>query len=246
MKRRYLPILLALLFATPLLAETITTLQLRNRPAAEIIPVIEPFLGPGDKISGHGFKIFLRASAQTVAEVEDLIANIDLAAQTLMISVFQGRESDLHERDFSGSIRIESGNISGSISASETRRSETSSPVHQLRVTEGNAGFIAMGTSSYLFTGDEVDASSGFYVLPRINGDRVTLQISPFRNNLKSSGGTIETLQANTVISGRIGEWLPLGGVDHSVDATESDGFGQRSTRGSHQDSIWIRTDLVR
>ncbi len=245
MIRRYLPIMLALLYATLLPADSITTLQLRNRPAAEIVPVIEPLLEPGARISSQGFKIFLRASPQTIAEVRDLIASIDVAAKTLVISVFQGRRSDLDKREISGSIQIGNEGVSGSLAAGETRRSESSGPVHRLRVAEGTEGFIATGESS-LFYATRGDAASGFYVLPRLHGDRVTLQISPFRNEAKSTGRSIETLQAATTISGRLGEWLPLGGVAESAERTQSDSVSQRSTTRNQQDSIWIRADLAR
>ncbi len=246
MARRCLLVLLALCYSAWVAAGSITTLQLHHRPAAEIVPIIEPLLEPGDKISSQGFKIFLRASPQTVAEVRELLASIDVAAKTLMISVFQGRRSDLEKSHLSGSIQIENGRVSGSLGAGETRRSESSDPVHRLRVNEGSEGFIAIGNSISLFGSDPVDATSGFYVLPRLHEDLVTLQISPFRNRAKAAGSSIETLQASTTVSGRLGEWLPLGGVSERSERSQGDGVSQRSTKRSQQDSIWIRADLVR
>lgn len=246
MKSRYLPILLALMVPTLLSADSITVLQLQSRPAAEVIPIIEPFLGPGDRISGQGFRILLRASPQTVAEVRELIEGIDVAAKTLMISVFQGRENELNELEFSGIIRIENGDISGRVSAGETRRSDSGGPVHRLRINEGSQGFIATGTRSGLFSTAGVNVGRGFYVLPRINGDRVMLEISPFRNSLNRSSGVIEVLQASTTISGRLGEWLPLGGVDESSDRGRGDSVDRRSKQQEQRDSIWIRADLAR
>lgn len=232
-------------------ADSISTIQLRNRPAAEVIPIIEPLLEPGDTISGHGFKIFLRASPQTVSEIRDVIDGLDTAAKTLMISVFQGRKRDLEKLAFSGSIRIENGSVSGDVAAQGSRRRDTSGPVHRLRVLEGNAGYIETGTRIPFFWGDGsggyANATSGFYVLPRVHGDRVTLEISPFRNSAKrKNSGSIETLQADTTITGRLGEWLPLGGVSERVEHSRSDGVSQSTTRGEQQDSIWIRADLAR
>lgn len=246
MKRHYLPILLALFYATLLPAASLTTLQLQHRPATEIIPIIEPLLEPGNKISGEGYRIFLRASPQTVDEVRELIEAIDVGAKSVIVSVFHGRRSDLEKRNISGHIRIDNGDISGSIAAGETRRSESGGPVHRLRIVDGSEGFIATGTRSALYSANEANAASGFYVLPRINGDRVTLQISPFSNQLKASGGGIQTLQAATTISGRLGEWLPLGGVDERIERRQSDGIGKRSMNSSQHDSIWIRADLER
>lgn len=246
MKPRDLAILLTLLFTTPLAAESITTLQLQSRPAEEIVPIIAPLLEPGEKISGQGYRIFLRASPRTVEEVRALIAGIDIAPRSLMISIFQGREIDLEQRNISGRFRVENGDASVSITAGEARRNESGGPVHRLRVSEGSEGFIATGTRSGLFPLAEINAASGFYVLPRVNGERVTLQISSASSKLRKSRADIETLQATTTLSGRLGEWLPLGGVDQSVDNSRGDGFGRRSTRGHEQYGIWIRAELVR
>ena len=65
------------LLVTAVHADSLRIIQLRNRPAIEVIPIVEPLLQSGDAISGHGFKIFLRSSAQTAAQVEDMIAALD-------------------------------------------------------------------------------------------------------------------------------------------------------------------------
>ena len=243
MQRRYLPILPALLCVSLLSADSITTLQLRNRPAMEVVPIIEPLLQPGDRISGQGFKIFLRASPQTITEVRQLIPSIDIAAKALMISVFQGRRSDLEARDVSGSVRLENGKLSGSIAATESQQSESSAPLHQLRVTEGSEGFIATGSHAVPYSSGSLNVASGFYVRPQLNGDRVTLRVSPFRGNAQANGHSIDTLQASTTISGRLGEWLLLGGVDERIERTQGNGASLRSTTRNQRDSIWIRVD---
>jgi hypothetical protein len=83
-----------MLLTSPLQADSITTIQLQNRPAEEIIPIIEPMLGTGDVITGRGFKLFLRSSPETLAEVKDMIDVLDITAKILQISVFQGSERD--------------------------------------------------------------------------------------------------------------------------------------------------------
>ena len=243
-------LLLALLQAGIAIADSINTIQLQNRPAAEVIPIVEPLLGPGDAISGHGFKIFLRASPQTAAEVRGVIESLDVAAKSLLISVFQGRRSDLEKQAFSGVIRIENGTLGGVVAAQASRQNSESGPVHRLRVTEGTRAYIETGSQLPFYSRagsrDYASATSGFYVLPRIHGESVTLEISPFRNSAsRTNDGSIETLQAETTISGRLGEWLPLGGVSERIERSRSDGVSQSTARGGQQDSIWIRADLA-
>jgi len=251
MPRIYPLLALALLVVSAVQAASITIIQLHNRPAAEVIPIVEPLLEPGDGISGQGFKLFLRASPQTVEQVREVIGSLDTAAKTLMISVFQGSKRELSKSAVSGSIRIENGKLGADIAAGDKRLGQQGGPLHRLRITEGSEGYIETGSRLPLFSGSGAggyaNATTGFYVLPRVHGDEVILQISPFKNTLSRSGsGSIDTLQADTTITGRLGEWLPLGGVTERTERSQSDGVSQRSTRSSNEDSIWIRADLVR
>jgi type II secretory pathway component GspD/PulD (secretin) len=269
-----------LLLASAAHAGSLTTIQLMNRPAEEIIPIIKPMLGAGDAIAGQGFKLFLRSSAQTLEEVRAMIEALDVAARNLQISVYQGSEKSLEAMEVSGNIQIENDNanisigtrktdaagnidysndnVSGSISASSTRLSQQSGPVHQLRVAEGTEGFIQTGKQIPYFTGsgwyrpatatvEYKDVTTGFYVLPRIRGENVTLQVSPFKNSLSGAhDGSINTQQANTTISGPIGEWLEIGGITEQFKHSQSGILSRSSAEGSSEGKIWIKADLAR
>lgn len=270
--KRLCTLLTLMLLISAVQAASITTIQLHNRPAEEVIPIVEPMLGAGEVITGSGFKLFLRASPQSLEQVRDVIDALDSAAKMLQISVFQGSEQDLQTRSVSGNLQIKIGNssagissgntksgggisygsdnVSGDINASSTHQRQTSNPLHQLRVSEGTTGFIQTGEQVPYFSGDSgteyKDVTTGFYVLPRIHGNMVTLQISPFRNSLTKAGeGSIETQSARTTISGRIGEWLPLGGVTEQSKRSQSSIGSSSSTKSRSQQSIWIKADLV-
>lgn len=262
------------LLASVAQAASLTTLQLRNRTAAEVIPIIEPMLEPGDVITGHGYKIFLRASAQTVSDVKQMLDSLDTALKMLQISVFQGSRQTLESLSLSGSLRIEgndagigignggsgggagsitydSGSTSASINANSARLDRQSSPVYQVRVAEGNEAFIETGDRVPYIAGDDgtvfQNVTSGFYVLPRIHGNSVTLEVSPFKNSLSSSrSGNIETQSANTTLSGRVGEWLQIGGVSEQRSYTQSGTASYSSGNSEREDRIWIRADLLR
>jgi hypothetical protein len=213
-------------------ADSITTIQLQNRPAEEIIPIVKPMLGTNESISGRGFKLFLRSSPTTLEQVEDMIAALDISPKVLQISVFQGSTRGLSELGFSGNIQIESGDTSvsigtpkkdsgdaggsitystnrgsGSISGISTRKRLKDNPIHQIRVTEGNEAYIETGEQVPYFSGidwigrrgvaggiEYKDVITGFYVLPR----------------------------AQTTLTGRIGEWLLIGGVTEQLKRAQS------------------------
>ena len=223
-------------------------IQLNNRPAAEIIPVIEPMLRPGDVISGSGFKIFLRSSPETLAEVEVIIAALDAPAEVLQISVFQGGTRDVKKLGIGGSIQISNDHVSGSVSGIASEQSQQNNPVSRVRVNEGREAYIETGKQLPFFSGSDAynSAVTGFYVLPRVSGSNVILEVSPFKNMLTSSGGDgIETQSANTTISGQMGQWLLIGGVSQQSSYLQSGIASQSSSQSSRDDSIWIKVDLI-
>lgn len=284
MKLLYALLGLVLLLSTAQ-ADSITIIQLRNRPAVEVIPIVKPMLGANDAISGKGFKIFLRSSAETLAQVKDMIKVLDIASKTLQISVFQGSTRGLNELGIDAKVHIEGGDTSidigstrnknansggsitygtnsgsGSISSISTRKRLQDNPIHQVRVTEGTEAHIETGEKIPYFSGtnwivpkgvvggiEYRDVATGFYVLPRLHGDKVTLQVSPFKNSRSNTGGgNIETQHASTTISGPIGEWLLIGGVTEQLKRSQSGIGTQISTQGRNNEGIWIKVDLVR
>lgn len=283
MKLAYKLLGLVLLVST-VQADSITTIKLSNRPAEEIIPIVKPMLGSEDAITGQGYKIFLRSSPQTLAQVKEMIDALDIAAKTLQISVFQGSTRDLSALGISGSIQVESGdasvdigtsgnkngdsggsitystnNGSGNINSTTTRMRLEDNPIHQIRVTEGTEAYIETGEQIPYFSGtnwivpeavvggvEYKDVTTGFYVLARIHGDNVTLQVSPFKNSQGNSrGGNIEIQNANTTLTGRIGEWLLIGGVTEQLKRVQSGTASYSSTQSRNNESILIKADLV-
>lgn len=271
-----------MLLVSAVQAESITTIQLLNRPAEEVIPIIKPMLGADDAISGQGFKIFLRSPPETLAQVKDMIEVLDIAKKTLQIFVFQGSTRGLSEHGIGGNIRIESGdasisigtrgnnnddasgsitysNTSGSINIISTRKRLQDNLIHQINVTEGLEAYIETGVQIPYFSGtnwivpkgvvgsiEYKDVVTGFYVLPRIHGDNITLQVSPFKNSQSNaSGGNIETQYASTTITGRIGDWLLIGGVTEQLRRAQSGSGSYISTQSRNNESIWIKADLV-
>ena len=264
-------LLITLLLASAVQAASVNIIQLMNRPAEEIIPVIEPMLGPGDAISGQGFKIFLRSSPETLAEVKEIVAALDAPAKTLQISVFQGSKRKLKKLGLSGNIQIAnddanvsvgsgnttgggsvtygSGNVSGSVSGVDTQQGGQNSPVHRVRVSEGREAYIETGKQIPFFSGgiDSGNVLTGFYVLPRIHGDSVTLEVSPFKNSLTGSGGgSIQTQSAQTTITGPMGQWLLIGGVSEQSSQTQSGIGSQTSSQSRRNESIWIKAEQIR
>ena len=265
-------------------ADSIEMIELRNRPATEVIPLIEPLLDANGSVTGQGFQLFVRSSDENLQQIRRLVSQLDTAPRQLLVSVFQGSERELQalrvDAGFGyqdGDTRIgvgsgrppqrragvvyRSGDATASGSIASTHERSSDNPVHRLRVSEGSAGYIETGASVPFFSGssrvggrypavqssiDYRDVTTGFYVLPRVHGEQVTLEISPHKQALSGArGGAIDTQRASTTLTGPLGQWLTLGGVSEQKQRTSSGIASRHSTQSRSDASIWIKAEIV-
>jgi len=274
------------LLATAGWADSITTIQLQNRPVEEIIPIIKPMLGANDSVTGQGFQLFIRTTPENLQQVRQMISKLDVAAKQLKISVFQGSDRDLRALSMEGNVQYQNSNTNVSIGSTgktsrgsdvhlstrggnatshtlSTRGRLTDNPIHTLRVSEGTQGHIETGESIPYFSADGgwfngrggiigggleyKDVTTGFYVLPRVNGDQVILNVSPYKQSQsKTRGGDINTQSANTQITGKLGQWLPIGGTTEQVRRSGTSIGSSQTTQSRNNESIWIKAELIR
>ncbi len=90
------------------------------------------------------------------------------------------------------------------------------------------------------------DVNSGFYVVPRLNGDQVTLSIAPQHARMDPArGGIIEQQAVESTVTGRLGEWIALGG--HTNNFANDTRVELTRTRRweSELRAIWVKVDEV-
>jgi hypothetical protein len=142
-----------------------------------------------------------------------------------------------------------------------TERRTRDAGVQQIQTLEGRPAFISAGQSipvgeRSVYRGprgtvvrDNVtyrDASTGFYAVANVHDDQVTLRISPY--SVKADprgGGRFDVQAAETVVSGRLGEWIMVGGT-----SGESDRHGSGLTYATGRDSdsnrvIMLKVDSI-
>jgi len=158
-----------------------------------------------------------------------------------------------------GDSRIQA-RVLNSNSAATDRNTQT------LRVMEGHEAFIGVGQSVPL-RGQEVtrtvvggqvvervvdttqyrDVTTGFYVRTRLSGDRVTLDISPQRETLSSGiRGGVNVQRVVTTVSGRLGEWMEIGGIGQDASGQQSALLGRESSAAREERRVQIKVDEVR
>lgn len=132
----------------------------------------------------------------------------------------------------------------------------------RVQVVEGGSAFIQVGSSipvpftqiiagprgGAISQGTEYrDIGSGFYALPRVNGDQVTLDISPQKESLSETQyGEIRTARLVSTVRGRLGEWMELGGSGYSeqIDQRGITRYGTRDAQSQRR--LWVKVDVVR
>jgi len=259
-------IIVLCVFSLSAFADRIEVIQLQGRSANDIIPIIQPLLSPDTGLSAQGYKLIVRGSEETIVQVRDLVLQLDKAPKQLMISLRRGSQSDFNRNDISASGTIRSGDTRLSVNGGqpngvrlhETRRSIDDKSVRRIHVTEGRQAFIQTGqlipvgerrtdrfgqqTNSVRYK----NASSGFYVLPRLAGEYVNLDVLQNNMSIDRHGRQKFNVQrTGTTLRGRIGEWINIGGVSQQSKQSGS-GILHSTRRNSLSDSqLFIKVDIV-
>ncbi len=89
-------------------AEEARIIQLKHRPAGEIIPLIRPLIGPDDALSGMDYRLIVRTSDRNLKNIERLLAQLDVAPRQLRITVEQrvADDRDTTTHSVEGEIQI--------------------------------------------------------------------------------------------------------------------------------------------
>lgn len=70
-------------------ADEARIIQLKHRPASEIIPLLRPLLAPEDALSGTDYRLIIRTSDNNMKAIERLLAQLDIVPRQLRITVEQ-------------------------------------------------------------------------------------------------------------------------------------------------------------
>jgi len=252
-------------------------IPLRHRTVDQVLPVLQPLVEPGGVLTGQNNQLIVRTSARNLEEIRRALASIDTPQRRLMISV--RFDSSARARDQAVDVRgtVRSGDVTISNRPLPSNRSSVTIGARgvdsnaneqvdqRIQVLAGGRAFIATGESrpvrqaivTVTPSGRTVtqgtafeDASTGFEVVPRVSGDRVTLEIAPQRETFGRSVGrggasTVQSQRAATTVSARLGEWFEIGGVDETADRSAS-GIGSRSEASATSGRrIWVRIDEI-
>lgn len=165
-----------------------------------------------------------------------------------------------------GNVVIREGDDRLRAHIAEGRSVESDRNTQSVRVMEGREAFVSTGQSvpvrerqvrRVVINGQLVeqvvdstqyrDVATGFYVLPRLAGDRVTLDISPQRESLsRQVPGGVNVQSVVTTVSGRLGEWMELGGIGQDASGQQTVLLGRSATSVRDSRRVLVKVDEVR
>ena len=145
----------------------------------------------------------------------------------------------------------------------DTRTSSDDDNSFVVQATEGYPAYIAVGqaipvsSQSTLVPHDGdvvvnesteyINADSGFYVLPRLNGDQVTLLIAPRLTRVATGKVPILDIQdVETTTTGRLGEWMEVGGINRQSSRNSREILSSSRQRDQESRSVLIRVDEIK
>jgi len=255
-------------------AQELQVIQLRHRLAEQVLPALQPLVEPGGVISGMDSMLLVRTSPANFEQIRQAVAALDRPLRQLRITVGQGTIEADASSAVRGSATVGGGDAQvgvnrppgGEPGAAVTVRHSTQRAdlqnVSSVTALEGTETFIAIGQSAPVTTtqvtpgwvGPNVvqtteyrDANTGFYATPRVSGDLVTLDLSPAQQRFSGppSDRRGATAGISTQVSGRLGEWIRVGGSSASNHG-DTRGLLTWSTRSDEQSySVWVKVEEV-
>jgi hypothetical protein len=257
-------------------AQSLETIQLQYRTAEELVPILQPLVPQGAVVTGTGNVLFARADPATLRQLREALASLDRAPRQLLITVGQATTAQGNGASVRGSGTLGSGDLQVGVNrppASEAGgqvvvRSGTAGDevrnVSSVRALEGYETYVSLG-QSLPFTSTTItggmhqppvvsqatgfrDVQSGFYATARVSGDRVTLEISSRQQRPAdpARAAPVTAGQITTRVSGRLGDWLSIGGSADGANSRDS-GLVSWGTRSElTQYSAWVKVEEIR
>lgn len=237
---RRLLLLIAVAAPAVLAQGTLEVISLKHRTAEQVIPVLRPLLEPGGALSGQYNQLIVRTSPGNLAQIRAVLDAIDQPARRLTISVRFDASQDSARSGVQADARISNRGSSANVRIEDSRSSRNEQVDQRIQVLEGGEARISTGESRIYG-----QAGTGIVVVPRVAGSNVTLEIAA-QQEAFTRGGAIQGGRAVSTVSGRLGEWIELGGASSASARNDSGILSSRETTGSANRGVWVKVEELR
>ncbi|WP_034127884.1 secretin N-terminal domain-containing protein [Pseudomonas fluorescens] len=219
--------------------------NLNNRTSADLLPVAQNFIGKDGTVSAYGNQLIVNAEPARIEGLRALLGQLDTPAKRLLITVDTNENNQQNSGD--SQTRI--------ISYGTASRD---GGVQQIQASEGVPALIQVGQSVPLTTTQQDsygrlqnqtqyrNVTQGFYVTASVTGETVHLAISANRDRMSQERPDVVNVQStDTTVSGRLGEWIPLAGINRETQADKSSTTRSYSTQGRDDLTLRVKVDTL-
>jgi len=244
MSLRILLTTLLLAASLPVMAAT-EVVPLSNRTSAALLPAAQNFIGKDGTVSAYGNQLIVNAEPDKIQGLRALLSQLDTPSKRLLITVDTNENNQQSNGDNQTQIITYS---------TESR----DGGIQQIQASEGVPALVQVGQSVPLTT-TQPDAygrpqnqtqyrnvTQGFYVTASVTGETVHLSISTNRDRMSQERPDVVNVQStDTTVSGRLGEWIPLAGINRETQADKSSGTRTYSTQGRDDLTLRVKVDTL-
>jgi hypothetical protein len=245
-------------------AQQMEIIELKRKNVDQVLPVLLPLVEPGGTLTGMNNQLFLRASPRNRAEIKKALAAIDTPTRRLIIRISQDRQVDASDRgaDVTGQIVLGSSRRSQvDVDVWDTKSARRENAGQMVQTIEGGQAFIQIGRSLpipmrqvVIGPGGAVinetvvyrDVGRGFYAVPHLNGKQVTIEISQQADSVsRDAPGVISSQRLSTTVSGRLGDWIELGGGNQKHTSQQDGSYVLSSSEARRDLSVWLLVEEI-
>ncbi|RBL68796.1 secretin [Pseudomonas sp. MWU13-2625] len=218
---------------------------LKYRTSADMLPMAQDFIGKDGQVSAYGNQLIIKAEPDKIQEVKALITQLDTAPKRLLITVDTNENNQQNTGDQQTRI----------INYSTASRD---GGIQQIQASEGAPALIQVGQSVPITSGQSNsygdyssqtqyrNVTQGFYVTASVTGDIVHLAISTNRDRMSQERPDVVNVQStDTTVSGRLGEWITLAGVNRETQADKQGATRSYSTQGRDDMTLRVKVDSL-
>jgi len=246
-------------------AQQLEVIELKSQTADQVLPTLLPLVEPGGTLTGVNNQLFLKASPRNRAEIKRALAALDKPTRWLIIHIAENREAENGARGAQAGGQVVLGSTrrgAGEARVWDTRSARHESAGQMVQTIEGGAAFIQVGRllpipMRQVIIGPQGavvnetmvyrDLGRGFYAVPHLNGQRVTLEISQQAESPNAWGGAaVDTQRLSTTVAGRLGEWMELGASGKQAAHQQGGSLSIGTADVRDQRSIWLMVEEVR
>ncbi|UQS16987.1 secretin N-terminal domain-containing protein [Pseudomonas sp. HS6] len=218
---------------------------LKYHTSADMLPVAQDFIGKDGQVSAYGNQLIVKAEPDKIQELKALLTQLDTAPKRLLITV------DTNENNQQNTGDLQTRIINYSTSSRD-------GGIQQIQASEGAPALIQVGqsvpitssqTNSYGDYSSQTqyrNVTRGFYVTASVTGDTVHLAISTNRDRMSQERPDVVNVQStDTTVTGRLGEWITLAGVNRETQADKQGLTRSYSTQGRDDMTLRVKVDTL-